>query len=63
MLLTLRVTQFFVTLNPAKYLNAKFVAFGKVVKGGEIFEEIAGKKCVNEKPVGTHFVKGGEQVV
>ncbi len=44
-------THFFILLNEAKYLDGKFSAFGRVIKGIEVVEAINKMPVVEEKPV------------
>ncbi|GMI41108.1 hypothetical protein TeGR_g1111 [Tetraparma gracilis] len=56
-------SKFFVTLSPATYLQSKFVAFGRVVKGMEAFTGIAAGELVNERPTAKTGISGAEQLV
>ena len=49
-------TQFYITLGPLEWLQKRSVAFGRVVKGMDAVRQVAGLKCVNERPVETTLV-------
>ena len=51
-------SQFFVTLAPLKWLDCKFVAFGRVVSGLRVFRQIEKQKLNNERPVEPCIIVG-----
>ncbi|XP_007434842.1 peptidyl-prolyl cis-trans isomerase-like 6 isoform X1 [Python bivittatus] len=44
-------SQFYITLQPAPYLNTKYVAFGQVIEGSEILRELETTDTFNERPM------------
>ncbi|XP_062980873.1 probable inactive peptidyl-prolyl cis-trans isomerase-like 6 [Elgaria multicarinata webbii] len=44
-------SQFYITLQPAPYLNDKYVAFGQVIEGSEVLRELEATNTFNERPV------------
>ncbi|XP_039207104.1 probable inactive peptidyl-prolyl cis-trans isomerase-like 6 [Crotalus tigris] len=44
-------SQFYITLQPAPYLNTKYVAFGQVIEGSEVLRELELTETSNERPV------------
>ncbi|XP_053154997.1 probable inactive peptidyl-prolyl cis-trans isomerase-like 6 isoform X2 [Hemicordylus capensis] len=44
-------SQFYVTLQPAPYLNEKYVAFGQVIEGSEVLRKLEATSTFNERPV------------
>mmetsp|Transcript_40188 Transcript_40188/g.89173 ORF Transcript_40188/g.89173 Transcript_40188/m.89173 type:complete len:188 (+) Transcript_40188:182-745(+) len=46
-------TQFYITLNPLKWLDGKRVAFGKVItqEGLDVLKKVESVSCNNERPV------------
>ena len=44
-------SQFFIALEAKKYLDLKYVAFGRVVVGSRIIDELENAQTFNERPV------------
>ncbi|KAK6171495.1 hypothetical protein SNE40_019672 [Patella caerulea] len=44
-------SQFFITLQPAPWMNTKYVAFGQVIEGTETLKRIEEQETMNERPV------------
>uniref|UniRef100_A0A8D0DQW2 Peptidyl-prolyl cis-trans isomerase n=1 Tax=Salvator merianae TaxID=96440 RepID=A0A8D0DQW2_SALMN len=44
-------SQFYITLQPAPYLNKKYVAFGYLIEGSKVLEELEAVATFNERPV------------
>ncbi|XP_061479564.1 probable inactive peptidyl-prolyl cis-trans isomerase-like 6 [Rhineura floridana] len=44
-------SQFYITLQPAPYLNEKYVAFGQLIEGSHILQELEAVDTLNERPV------------
>ncbi len=45
------ITQFFITVAPASYLNGRYTIFGKVVGGYDVVENISNVPVLADKPV------------
>lgn len=43
-------SQFYITLQPAQWMNTKYVAFGQVVEGTAILKKIEEEQTMNERP-------------
>ena len=52
-------TSYFVTLAPAKWLDFKYVAFGRVISGMEAYEAIDATETKNERPLKACKVTAG----
>ncbi|XP_060094036.1 probable inactive peptidyl-prolyl cis-trans isomerase-like 6 [Heteronotia binoei] len=44
-------SQFYITLQPAPYLNEKYVAFGQLIEGSEVLKKLEATETFNERPV------------
>uniref|UniRef100_A0ACB8GD33 Problable inactive peptidyl-prolyl cis-trans isomerase-like 6 n=2 Tax=Sphaerodactylus townsendi TaxID=933632 RepID=A0ACB8GD33_9SAUR len=44
-------SQFYITLQPAPYLNEKYVAFGQLIEGSEVLQQLEATETFNERPV------------
>uniref|UniRef100_A0A8D2J2J1 Peptidyl-prolyl cis-trans isomerase n=1 Tax=Varanus komodoensis TaxID=61221 RepID=A0A8D2J2J1_VARKO len=44
-------SQFYITLQPAPYLNDKYVAFGYVIEGSDVLQRLEATNTLNERPV------------
>ncbi|XP_026582411.1 problable inactive peptidyl-prolyl cis-trans isomerase-like 6 [Pseudonaja textilis] len=43
-------SQFYITLQPAPYLNTKYVAFGQIIEGSQVLQELELTETFNERP-------------
>ncbi|XP_030850300.1 probable inactive peptidyl-prolyl cis-trans isomerase-like 6 [Strongylocentrotus purpuratus] len=43
-------SQFYITCQPAPWMDSKFVAFGKLVEGTEVLKTLEGQETYNERP-------------
>ncbi|BFZ09205.1 hypothetical protein BsWGS_12244 [Bradybaena similaris] len=43
-------SQFYITLQPCPWMDAKFVAFGKVIEGTQVLKKIEEQETTNERP-------------
>uniref|UniRef100_A0A670Z9T2 Peptidyl-prolyl cis-trans isomerase n=1 Tax=Pseudonaja textilis TaxID=8673 RepID=A0A670Z9T2_PSETE len=43
-------SQFYITLQPAPYLNTKYVAFGYIIEGSQVLQELELTETFNERP-------------
>lgn len=44
-------SQFYITLGPAKWMDAKYVAFGKIIEGSKTLFDIESINTLNERPI------------
>nr|XP_014429179.1 peptidyl-prolyl cis-trans isomerase-like 6 isoform X3 [Pelodiscus sinensis] len=44
-------SQFYITLQPAPYLDKKYVAFGQLIEGTEVLQKLEDVSTYNERPV------------
>ncbi|XP_020656994.1 putative inactive peptidyl-prolyl cis-trans isomerase-like 6 [Pogona vitticeps] len=44
-------SQFYITLQAAPYLNDKYVAFGQLLEGSEVLQELEAMETFNERPI------------
>ncbi|NXN96230.1 PPIL6 protein, partial [Rhinopomastus cyanomelas] len=44
-------SQFYITLQPALYLDKKYVAFGQLIEGGEVLQRLESVPVYHERPV------------
>ncbi|ESO85751.1 hypothetical protein LOTGIDRAFT_195649 [Lottia gigantea] len=44
-------SQFFITLQPAPWMNTNYVAFGQIIEGTETLKKIEEQETMNERPV------------
>ncbi|KAJ7341825.1 hypothetical protein JRQ81_007138 [Phrynocephalus forsythii] len=44
-------SQFYITLQAAPYLNGKYVAFGQLLEGSQVLQELEAAETFNERPV------------
>ncbi len=44
-------SQFYVILQPAKWMDTQYVAFGKVIEGEDTLKKLEGQETYNERPV------------
>jgi len=43
-------SQFFITLQPAPWMDTKYVAFGQVIEGARVLDELEKQETFNERP-------------
>ncbi|XP_013421904.1 peptidyl-prolyl cis-trans isomerase-like 6 [Lingula anatina] len=44
-------SQFYITLQPAKWMDTKYVAFGQVIEGTETLKKMEAEETMNERPM------------
>lgn len=43
-------SQFYITLEAKSYLDKSFVAFGRVIRGSQVLDEVEAMETFNERP-------------
>lgn len=44
-------SQFYITLQPAQWMNTKYVAFGQIIEGTETLKKMEQQDTINERPI------------